>query len=128
MIGLYCRISKQKEDGKDRSIEDQKQTGIELANKLGLSYDVYIDEGFSGSLPIDKRPALNTLIDDIYSGKITAVYCYDQSRLERSLEARFAIAKVFNDENIDLYTANGIVGKDEETELIGNVFSLINGF
>jgi DNA invertase Pin-like site-specific DNA recombinase len=128
MLGIYCRISKQIEEGKDRSIDDQRLTGVELANKLGFSYDVYIDEGFSGSLPIDKRPALNRLIDDIYSGKITSVYCYDQSRLERSLEARFAIAKVFTNENIDLYTANGLVGKDEETELIGNMFSLINNF
>lgn len=128
MIGIYCRISKQKEDGKDRSIDDQKASGIELANRLNLSYDIYVDEGLSGSLAIDKRPALNSLIDDIYSGKITAVYCYDQSRLERSLDARFAINKVFKDEGIKFYTNSGLVGSDIESEFQGDLLSVINNF
>ena len=42
MLGIYCRISKEKEQGKDKSIEDQRLVGIELANKLGVEFEVYI--------------------------------------------------------------------------------------
>jgi DNA invertase Pin-like site-specific DNA recombinase len=127
MIAIYCRTSQEK-DTKDRSINDQKLRGIELANKLNIEYRVYVDEGISGTKNIDERPALSKLIEDIYNKEITSVYVYDQSRLERSLEARFAINKVFNQENIQLYTDNGLVGKDIESEFTGDLISVINNF
>lgn len=128
MLGIYCRISKEKENGNDCSINDQKKTGIELAEKLNVNFEVYIDEGISGILPIDQRPSLNSLLDDIYSGKIHSVFVYDQSRLERSPEARFALNKVFKDEEIKLYTESGLVGTDIESEFQGDLLSVINNF
>jgi site-specific DNA recombinase len=128
MLGIYCRITKEKEVGKDRSIDEQKQSGIELANRLNLSYKMYVDEGVSGSLSIVKRPALNLLLDDIYCGEIHSIYVYDQSRLERLPEARSALKKVFKDENITLYNETGIVGTDIETEFQGDLLSVINNF
>ncbi|MGO4819511.1 recombinase zinc beta ribbon domain-containing protein [Flavobacterium sp. W22_SRS_FP1] len=128
MLGIYCRITKEKEVGKDRSIDEQKQSGIELANRLNLSYKIYVDEGVSGSLSIIKRPALNLLLDDIYCGEIHSIYVYDQSRLERLPEARSALKKVFKDENITLYNESGIVGTDIETEFQGDLLSVINNF
>lgn len=126
MLGIYCRISREKEVGKDRSINDQEQLGIELAEKLNISFKVYKDEGLSGTLPIDERPAFSSLIDDVISGIITKVYVYDQSRLERSPEVRFAIQKVFKQQEIELYTANGLVLNDETTDFVGIVMSAAN--
>jgi site-specific DNA recombinase len=37
MIAIYCRISREKEAGKDRSINDQRLSGIELAKKTKYS-------------------------------------------------------------------------------------------
>ncbi len=128
MLGIYCRISQLKEEGKDRSINDQKLSGIALANKYNFLYEVYIDEGLSGTLPIDERPALSNLIDDIYKRKITKIYIYDQSRLERSPESRFALNKVFKEENIDVYDENGLIGKGIESEFAGDLMSVINNF
>jgi DNA invertase Pin-like site-specific DNA recombinase len=128
MLGIYCRISVAKDDGKDRSINDQEQLGIELADKLNVSYKVYKDEGLSGTLPIDERPAFSSLIDDVYSGLITKVYVLDQSRLERSPEVRFAVNKVFKDNNIELYTDSGLVHNDIESEFAGDLMSVINNF
>jgi site-specific DNA recombinase len=126
MLGIYCRISREKEFGKDRSINDQEQLGIELAKKLNISYKVYKDEGLSGTLTIDERPAFSSLIDDVISGIITKVYVYDQSRLERSPEVRFAIQKVFKQQEIELYTSNGLVLNDETTDFVGIVMSAAN--
>ncbi len=128
MLGIYCRISKEKENGKDCSINDQEKTGIELAKKLNINFEVYKDEGISGVLSIDQRPSLNKLLDDIYSGKIHSVFVYDQSRLERSPEARFALNKVFKKENIKIYTESGLVGTDIESEFQGDLLSVINNF
>lgn len=128
MLGIYCRISVAKDEGKDRSINDQEQLGIELAEKLNLSYKVYKDEGLSGTLPIDERPAFSSLIDEVYSGLITKVYVLDQSRLERSPEVRFAVNKVFKENNVELYTDNGLVQNDIESEFAGDLMSVINNF
>ena len=38
MLGIYCRISKEKDKGKDRSINDQKLLGIELSKYLKIPY------------------------------------------------------------------------------------------
>lgn len=128
MLGIYCRISREKEVGRNTSIEDQQQSGIELAEKLNSDFEVYIDEGLSGTLPIEQRPSLSKLIDDIYDGKINSVFIYDQSRLERSPEARFVLNKIFRDENIKLYTETGLVGDDMESEFQGDLLSVINNF
>ena len=128
MIAIYCRTSREKEAGKDRSINDQRLSGIELAKKLNIPYRVYIDEGISGTLPINERPALSDLISDIYSKEINKVYVYDQSRLERSPEARFILKALFIKENIQLYTESGLVGKDIEDEFTGDLMSVINNF
>lgn len=128
MLGIYCRISREKEEGKDRSIEDQELSGIELAKRLNIEYRIYKDEGKSGTLPIDKRPDLNRLIDDIFSGDVTKVYVYDQSRLERSPKVRFALKEVFRNNDIDLYTEFGKVEKNDESELLGDVLSILNNY
>ena len=95
MLGIYCRISKEKEVGKDRSIDDQRLLGIELANKLGVEYEVYIDEGISGTLAINERPALFKLVQDAIDNKINMFYYYDASRLEREPETYLYLTNSF---------------------------------
>ena len=128
MLGIYCRISSLKDDGLDRSIKEQRLRGIEIANQYNLLYKVYTDEGISGTLPIDKRPALESLIDDVLEQTITSVFVYDQSRLERSPQTRMILNKVFSDNNIDVYTTDGLVGKQIEDEFLGDMLSVINNF
>ena len=85
MIGIYCRISKKKEAGRDVSIEVQKRHGIKFAKSLGIKYQLYIDEGISGTEEkLNDRPAFALLLDAINNKVINIVYCYDQSRIERS--------------------------------------------
>jgi DNA invertase Pin-like site-specific DNA recombinase len=46
----------------------------------------YADEGLSGTLSREKRPALNSLIKDAYRKRFDSVVCWDISRLGRSLK------------------------------------------
>ena len=45
----------------------------------------YTDEGLSGTLSRDKRPAFNEMIKDGYRKKFDSVVCWDISRLGRSM-------------------------------------------
>ena len=126
MIGIYCRISKEKEQGKDRSIDDQRLLGIELANKLGVEYEVYIDEGISGTLAINERPALFKLVQDTIENKINMFYYYDASRLEREPETYLYLTNLFIKKNIRCYTNNGEIDFSAETVAFGTIMSALN--
>ena len=85
MIGIYCRISKQKEEGRDVSIPVQMDHGIEFAKSKGMEFRVFVDEGISGANDsIAERPDFTLMLEAIEKEEITIVYCYDQSRIERN--------------------------------------------
>jgi len=130
MLGIYCRISVDKEEGKDRSIHDQRESGIELAKREGLEFETYIDQGYSGNLHlIEQRPSLARMVDDIIEGKITTVYAYDQSRLERNPQVRFLLNNIFRENQIQLYTSTGIIDlNDMESEMLGDMVSIMNQY
>ena len=66
MVGIYCRISKQKVKGQDVSIENQRTQGIEFAKSEGLPFKTFVDEGISGAGDdLSKRPEFVMLLDSI---------------------------------------------------------------
>jgi site-specific DNA recombinase len=129
MLAVYCRTSKSKEEGTDYSIETQQKGGIALAEQLGMPYDFFIDEGVSGTLPIDERPAFSELMSLLKQGKIKAIYSIDQSRIERATE----VWSIFSAECIlkkCKYYPNGIELdlNNEENMLNANLMSLFNSY
>ncbi|MFA9389340.1 MAG: recombinase family protein [Prolixibacteraceae bacterium] len=129
-LGVYCRISRAK-DGNDLSIADQKQKGIKKASELNLQYELYIDEGKSGASDrIEDRPEFERLLGDVTNGKISAVFAYDQSRIERNPQMRFMINKTFKENNINYYTElDGQVDLfDPQSEFYGDLMSVINKY
>lgn len=129
MLGIYCRISGKKEEGKDVSVEVQQIKGIALSKELNLKYKTYKDEGVSGTLPISERPAFNRLRQDIEDNIITDVFVYDNSRLERNTEQRFKIIALFKLFNIRLFTESGLFDyNDAQIALYGNFESLFNSY
>jgi site-specific DNA recombinase len=85
MLGIYIRISKKKKPGEDTSESTQEKQGIELANQLGLGYEIYFDKGISGAKDdVEFRPRFATMLRDIEKGKITAVFTLYQDRIERN--------------------------------------------
>ncbi len=129
-LGIYCRISRNKE-GNDLSIPDQKQKGINKAKELSLPYELYIDEGKTGASDnIEDRPQFEKMIADIIGGKISAVYAYDQSRIERNPQIRFFINDIFKKNDIKYYTEfDGLVDlENPQTEFYGDLMSVINKY
>jgi DNA invertase Pin-like site-specific DNA recombinase len=131
MMGIYCRISRLKEDGKDKSIHDQKQLGIELANKLGYDYSLYIDEGLSAASDnIEDRPEFKRFMDDMAQDTFHAIFGYDQSRFERNPMVRNVFVATVREHVKEYYTEiDGLVDlHDPQVEFISNIMSAINQY
>ena len=62
----------------------------------------YVDEGLSGTLSRDKRPALNSLIKDAYRKKFDSVVCWDISRLGRSMKELILFLSDMKDRDIGI--------------------------
>jgi DNA invertase Pin-like site-specific DNA recombinase len=127
-IGIYCRISKNKEEGKDVSISVQKQQGIEFAKSMKQDYKVFIDEGISGaSNDLSKRPEFTKLISGIQEEKISIVYCYDQSRIERNNTIWNLFVSIITEKGCKYYPGGRFLDLDvPENQFFSGIMSLAN--
>jgi site-specific DNA recombinase len=130
MLAIYTRVSTEEQVNKGISLDNQELRGKELAAKLGLDFKVYSDAGLSGTLPFNKRPALNALIDDIYSKKITSLFVFDLNRLSRGdIIQVTGLKNIFKGNNVKLYELNGEIDlNDINTDLLTDMRTLINAF
>jgi DNA invertase Pin-like site-specific DNA recombinase len=97
MVGIYCRISGNKDDGKDTSIETQEEMGVAFADSIGEPHQFYYDIGISGTADIEERDDFNRFIKDINKGKIEHVFAIHQNRIERSPDTwRLFVASIVN--------------------------------
>ena len=81
-VAIYTRVSTL-----DQTIDNQL---LELRDHCSkMRWEIvkeYADEGLSGTLSRDKRPALNSLIKDAYRKRFDSVVCWDISRIGRSMK------------------------------------------
>jgi len=81
-VAIYTRVSTL-----DQTIDNQLIELRDHCSKMGWEIvKEYADEGLSGALSRDKRPALNSLIKDAYRKKFDSVICWDISRIRRSMK------------------------------------------
>ena len=127
-IGIYCRISKNKEVGKDVSISVQKKHGIEFAHAMNLDYKVYVDEGISGATDkISDRPAFTKLITGIENGEIDIIYCYDQSRIERNNKIWNLFVSIITEKKCKYFPGGRHLDLDvPENQFFSGIMSLAN--
>lgn len=130
MIGIYCRISKHKEKGKDVSIETQLQAGITFAKNEGMEFKSFIDEGISGTKDeIKDRPEFALMLDNIKKGVITRVFCFDQSRIERNNRIWNLFTYTMINHNCQYFPGGKYLDLDvPENKLFTGILSLTNEF
>ncbi len=80
-VALYCRVSSE-----DQSDRGTIQSQIDFLRQFTTLYrlDVageYLDDGFSGTLPLNQRPESRRLLDDARSGRFDTVLVYRLDRL-----------------------------------------------
>lgn len=84
-VAAYCRVSTDKSD-QANSLESQQQFFNEYIrrNDLWELYDIYVDDGISGT-NTKKRVAFNQMIADARSGKFDLIITKEISRFARNI-------------------------------------------
>jgi len=97
-VGIYTRISTL-----DQTIDNQLIELRDHCSKMGWEVvKEYADEGLSGTLSRDKRPALNSLIKDAYRKRFDSVVCWDISRIGRSMKELILFLSDMKDRGIGI--------------------------
>ena len=95
---VYARCSTS-----DQQVSNQLIEVRDHCSKMGWEIvKEYIDEGLSGTLSRDKRPAFNEMIKDGYRKKFDSVVCWDISRLGRSMKELIMFLSDMKDRDIGI--------------------------
>ena len=127
MIGIYCRTSKSREE--KYTLETQKAGGIKCANELGLDYCIYIDDGISGTKDENSRAGLAMLFSDIKKGKISAVFCMDQQRIQRDEDIWTVFSLLCINHEINYYQGGKLIDlEDPALKMSAKITSIFDKF
>jgi DNA invertase Pin-like site-specific DNA recombinase len=127
MIGIYCRTSKAR--NYKFTIEVQKDKGIEFAKKENLPYKMYVDDGISGSKDESTRIGLLELFNDIKSNKLTVIYVYDQSRIERDTPTWQLFVSLCLNYKVKYYPGGSEYNLDDPSNrMLAELLSVVNSF
>jgi site-specific DNA recombinase len=130
-IGIYARVSTQKQAEKGISIEDQIRRGKEYCHKNKYTYEIFKDEGYSGDLPIEERPALTKLFEKIFlkNKEIDGIFVVDFDRLTRNVKEALTIREILIENDVQLLELGGVVNlKDPTQELLLGIKGLLGAF
>ena len=101
--GLYVRVSTEEQATSGHSIAAQTDRLTKYCEALGYNiYNVYVDDGVSGGVPLKKRAAGSTLSDDIKKRKIDTVVAYSLSRLFRDVVDGLSNIKAWDKKDISV--------------------------
>jgi len=130
MLAIYCRTSKNKKGNRDKSIPSQKQTGAKFADLKGWECEFFVDEGISGTKDkIEDRPQFAEMLNLINKGKFKAVYCIDQSRIERNSNIWNFFVGVMLTKKCEYYPSGNFFDLNiPENIMFSGMVSLVNGF
>jgi DNA invertase Pin-like site-specific DNA recombinase len=130
-IGIYARVSTQKQADKGISIEDQIRRGKDYCHKNKYTYEIFKDEGYSGDLPIEERPALTKLFEKIFlkNKEIDGIFVVDFDRLTRNVKEALTIREILIENDVQLLELGGVVNlKDPTQELLLGIKGLLGAF
>lgn len=80
---VYCRVSSE-EQAQAGTIENQVEFARRYTELHQIPvHDVYLDDGVSGTLPLDQRPGSSRLMEDARASKFNVVLIYKLDRFAR---------------------------------------------
>jgi DNA invertase Pin-like site-specific DNA recombinase len=127
MLGIYCRTSKFREE--KYTLETQKAGGIKCANQLGLDYYIYTDDGISGTKDENSRAGLAMLFSDMKKGRISAVFCMDQQRIQRDEDIWTVFSLLCINHEINYYQGGNLIDlEDPALRMSGKITAIFDKF
>ena len=103
-IGIYSRVSSRVQEDDGTSIDYQIKVGKKISKKLDMDFDIYNEGGKSSwDSNINTRPELVRLLQDVESGKLKSVWCWNMDRLGRNSQSWWSILKILVGWRVNLY-------------------------
>lgn len=111
---IYLRVSTEQQRESGLGMEAQRQMCLSYISRIGGPHSVleYMDEGFSGSLELDKRPALLESISQLEKGDILLIAKRD--RIGRDPIVNAMIERAIERKRARLVSASGDVKDDND--------------
>lgn len=129
-VGIYCRLSKDDNNGSSESmsIANQRQILVDYVKEKGWKLkECYIDDGYSGT-NFD-RPDFKRMIHDAENGKIDCIITKDLSRLGRNyVESGYYTEDYFKENNIRFIAINDNVDTINDDNDIAAFHHVLNEF
>ena len=101
-MAIYGRVSTE-EQAEKGTIDSQVSFAEKYFDLHGITeYEIYLDEGVSGTIPLQDRPAAAKMLKDVMAGKIKAVHVYRLDRLARSVKHVLDTYEVLEAHNVAL--------------------------
>ena len=123
---LYTRVSTDEQVEKGFSLDAQKRRLIEFCAKNNYEiFNIYTDEGISGH-SIQKRKALQKLLEDARGNNFNCVVVYKTDRLSRNLLDLLTIKKELDELDIELIMSDESVDTSDDTGMA--MFSIMGAF
>jgi DNA invertase Pin-like site-specific DNA recombinase len=115
---IYLRVSTDQQVNSGLGLEAQRQMCLSYIHKTGTAQSVleYMDEGFSGSLALDKRPALLESISQLEKGDILLIAKRD--RIGRDPIVNAMIERAIDRKKARLVSASGDVNDSNDPSSI----------
>jgi len=118
-VALYCRVSTL-----DQTIDNQLLELRDHCSRMGWEIvKEYADEGLSGTLSRDKRPAFNEMIKDAYRKRFDLVVCWDISRIGRSMKELVMFLSDMKDKGVGICSVRQ--GFDTSTSMGEMMFQFV---
>jgi len=112
-LGVYVRVSTENQT-KGESLGDQETDAREWAKRNGHSiFEVYSDPGISGTAPVEERPGLAAVLEDLGAGRIEGFVVRALDRLARELTIQEAVLAQAWRHNGRVFTFAGEVLADD---------------
>lgn len=107
-LHIYTRVSTDQQVVDGFGLENQRQVGLKLSEKLGFEPVVH-NEGSKSSHndDITTRPVLSQIMDQIEQGKIKNLYVFNTDRLSRNQQVWNFIRLKLTSNKVTLYVSEG---------------------
>ena len=106
-LHIYLRVSTETQVTDGFGLENQKDLGLKVCERMGLK-SIIFDEGHSSSHldTIDHRPKLRELLLKIEDGEVENLWVYSMDRLSRNDIVSFQIRQTLKKNKVRLYVGN----------------------
>lgn len=104
VLHIYARVSTESQED-NTSLANQQEKGRNLAEQLGLDYQIWNEGAASSSKDnLDNRPVLKSLLKEISDGHVRHLYAEYTDRLSRNQQTWAAIRYTIKDNDVLYYS------------------------